>query len=116
MYILNQFEAFKQGDFITKTFIDETQEEEKEQIYFETTINDIKHKNILTKFIHRDYDRDNGINSRVFFIHPEKQMYLLYFDSEITIGSNSLDELKPLFNKYEQYIGIKRKQSFLEQK
>lgn len=114
--MLNQFEAFKHGDFITKTFIDETQEEEKEQIYFETNINDIKHKNILTKFIHRDYDRDNGINSRIFFVHPEKQMYLLYFDSEIIIGSNSLDALKPLFIKYEQYIEPNSKQSFLEQK
>lgn len=115
MYMLNQFEAFKQGKFTSKVFIDETQEEKKEQIYLETTIGSINYRNILTKIVHRDYDDKNNKNSRIFFVLPDRQMYLLYFDSEIIIGANNLNDLKPLFVKYQEHVGLARKEKFLAQ-
>lgn len=116
VYMLNQFEAFKQGNFASKVFIDETQEEEKEQIYIHTSIQDINYKNILAKFIHRDYDNKNSMNSRIFFVLPDRQMYLLYFDSEIIIGANNLNNLKPIFTKYQEHMDLARKERFLAQK
>lgn len=116
VYMLNQFEAFKQGNFTSRVFIDETQEEEKEQIYIHTAIQDINYKNILTKFIHRDYDDKNSMNNRIFFVLPDRQMYLLYFDSEIIIGANNLNDLKSLFIKYQEHVSLARKERFLAQK
>ena len=116
VYMLNQFEAFKQGNFTSKVFIDETQEEEKEQIYIHTSIQDINYKNILAKFIHRDYDNKNSMNSRIFFVLPDRQMYLLYFDGEIIIGANNLNNLKPIFTKYQEHMDLARKERFLAQK
>lgn len=116
MYMLNQFEAFKQGNFTSKIFIDETQEEEKEQIFIDTSIQDVNYKNIIAEFIHRDYDDKNSINSRIFFILPDRQMYFLYFDSEIIVGANNLSDLKPLFIKYQEHVGFVRKERFLAQK
>lgn len=113
VYMLNQFEAFKQGNFTSKVFIDKTQEVEKEQIYIHTDIQDINYKNILAKFVHRDYDENNSMNSRTFFVLPDRQMYLLYFDSEIIIGANNLNDLKPLFIKYQEHVGLARKERFL---
>jgi len=115
VYMLNQFEAFKQGNFTSKVFIDETQEEEKEQIYIHTSFQDINYKNILAKFIHRDYDDKNSINSRIFFVLPDRQMYLLYFDSEIIIGANNLNNLKLIFTKYQEHVDLARKERFLAQ-
>lgn len=115
MYMLNQFEAFKQGNFTSKIFIDETQEEEKEKIFIDTSIQDVNYKNIIAEFIHRDYDDKNSINSRIFFILPDRQMYFLYFDSEIIVGANNLSDLKPLFTKYQEHVGLARKERFLAQ-
>src|SRR5690606_2771116 len=81
LYMLNQFEAYKDENFYSRIFVDETQDIEKIQINIDTIINAINYKNILRKFLERDYDNLNEVNSRIFFIHPEKMMYLLYFDS-----------------------------------
>lgn len=115
VYMLNQFEAYKNGEYHSRVSIDETQEEAREQFFIETTIADIRYKNILRTFVERDYDQSGGaVTSRVFFIHPQKQMYLLYFDSEIIIGSNSFSDINPFYHKYYEHIGIGRRKRFNE--
>lgn len=115
IYMLNQLEAYRVGDFKSETFVDETQEVEKVQIHFQSRVEDIDYKKIMSKFIERDYDSSNKINSRIFFIHPTKQIYLLYFDSEIIVGSNDLNQLTPYFEKYQRHIETARRKRFLEQ-
>src|SRR5690606_38678395 len=99
VYMLNQFKAYELGDFTSETFVDETQEVEKVQIHLQTTAGDINYKNIFNRFVLRDYYLSNEVNSRIFFVHPTKQVYLLYFDSEIIVGSNDLNQLIPYFDK-----------------
>lgn len=115
VYMLNQFEAYRIGDFMSETFVDETQEVEKVQIHFQTTAGDINYKNIFNRFVLRDYHLSNEVNSRIFFVHPTKQVYLLYFDSEIIVGSNDLNQLIPYFDKYQPHIETARRKQFLEQ-
>lgn len=114
VYMLNQFEAYKNGSFESRIFVDETQEVEKTQISFNTTINAINYKNILRKFLERDYDDENQINSRIFFVHPKRKMYFLYFDSMIMVGSDHLDPIATLFYKYKDYIHPNIKKQFFE--
>lgn len=114
VYMLNQFEAYKNGSFECRIFVDETQEVEKTQISFNTIINAINYKNILRKFLERDYDDENQINSRIFFVHPKRKMYFLYFDSMIVVGSDHLTSIKPFFYKYGGYIHPNIKKQFFE--
>lgn len=115
MYVLNQFQAYTEGNYAVRKFIDETQEVEKEQFLFETDLTSVKYKDILKTSLVRDYAEINIIDSRIFFTHPEKEMYFHYFDGGITIGSNHLERLKPLFHKYYDHIYDPLKKKFLDQ-
>jgi len=114
-YMLNQFKAYESGDFTSETFVDDTQGVEKVQIHFQTEVGDVNYKNIFDEFVQRDYNTSNEVNSRIFFIHPTKQIYLLYFDSEIIVGGDNLNQLMPYFEKYKPYIETARRKQFLEQ-
>ena len=115
--VLDCFQAFNKGDFVSKVFIDENLNVEKEQIYIETPIGEINYMDILEAIVQRDYYQDYKLTtSRVFFIHPDKQMYFLYSDYEVMVGANDLDHLKPLFNKYKEYMELAEQEQFLAQK
>jgi len=115
IYMLNQFKAFRDGRYKSRISFDETQEKEREQILIQTTQADIDINNIYSTFVERDYAHEpESVTSRIIFINPVKQMYLLYFDSEIIVGGNNLSYLKPIFYKYEEYISKWQKTQFLK--
>src|SRR5690606_30982952 len=111
--MFNQFKGLKSSNYEAWQSFDETHEIKREQIIIETTLDNINYKNILCKFIERDYDdTPDLITSRIYFIHPEKHMYYLYFDSHVYVGSQDVTKLFQYYHKYYRYINRTKKTEF----
>ncbi|WP_079716690.1 DUF3885 domain-containing protein [Parapedobacter luteus] len=113
IYMFNQFRGLNNGNYEAWESFDETHEVQRQQIIIETTLDNINYKNIISKFVERDYDdTPDLITSRIFFIHPDKHMYYLYFDSEVCVGSKDVTKLIQYYHKYYRYINNAKKTEF----
>jgi len=113
IYMFNQFKGLKGGDFEAWESFDETHEVQREQILLETTLDNINYRNIVSRFVHRDYDETPDlITSRIYFIHPKKHMYYLYFDNCVWLGSKDVDNLFRYYRKYYRHISSGNKAGF----
>lgn len=113
IYMFNQFRGLNSGNYEAWQSFDETHEVQREQIIIQTTLDNIKYQNIIRKFVERDYnDTPDLITSRIFFIHPEKHMYFLYFDSCVWLGSQDATKLIRYYHKYYQHITDGKKAEF----
>lgn len=113
IYMFNQFRGLNDGNYEAWESFDETHEVQREQIIIQTTLGNINYKNIISKFVERDYDdAPDLITSRIFFIHPEKHMYYLYFDSQVYVGSQDVAKLFQYYHKYYRFINNAKKTEF----
>ncbi len=113
IYMFNQFKRLNESNYKTWESFDETHEIKREQIIIETTLDNINYKNILNKFVERDYDdTPDLVTSRIYFIQPEKHMYFLYFDGEVCVGSKDVTKLIQYYHKYYRCINNTKKTEF----
>lgn len=111
--MFNQFKGLNKSNYEAWESFDETHQVQREQILIEATLDNISYQSILSKFVERDYDNTPDlITSRIFFIHPQKHMYYLYFDSQVYVGSQDITTLIRYFHRYYRHISSGNKTNF----
>lgn len=79
----------------------------------EAPLDSINYQNIIRKAIYRNenYTKED-MSSPMYFIHPRKHMYFLYFDSEVIIDNQDIPKLIGYHHKYYRYMEDVRKRDF----
>lgn len=114
--ILAYFEAFREGKFSADSVFDEVFEKEVLHIFMKTSVNALSYMDILETLIQRNYYTDyEHIQSSIFFICPDSQVYYHFTEYQVKVGAQHFTSLLPVFQKYQYYLDLPKQNAFLSQ-